>query len=74
MATSPGGDKPNGWRAKIGVITPLVNTVTEPEFQRMAPDGVTCHFTRMAIHRDPGADDYRELFDDLDISRTQKAK
>ena len=44
-----------GWRARIGVITPTVNTIAEPEFQKMAPDGVTFHFTRMPIHRNAGA-------------------
>lgn len=58
--------KPLGWRAKIGVITPEVNTVTEPEFGQMAVDGVTFHFSRMPIHRQPEKDDYRMLFDDLD--------
>lgn len=59
-------NRASGWRAKIGIITPTVNTISEPEFHRMAPEGVTFHFSRMPIHRDPGADDYKELFDDLD--------
>lgn len=56
-----------GWRARIGVITPTVNTIAEPEFQKMAPDGVTFHFARMPIHRHPSADNYHELFEDLDL-------
>jgi arylmalonate decarboxylase len=58
--------RPSGWRAKIGVITPTVNTITEPEFNRVVPDGVTVHFTRMPIHRHPEEDGFKSLFDDLD--------
>lgn len=58
---------PLGWRAKIGVIIPTVNAVTEPEFNRMAPDGVTTHFTRMPIHFHPEEDGFRSLLDDLSI-------
>ncbi|MAF49589.1 MAG: hypothetical protein QGH73_18160 [Rhodospirillales bacterium] len=59
--------KPLGWRARIGVIIPTVNTVTEPEFHAMAPDGVTSHFTRMPIHFHPEEDGFKELMDDLEI-------
>lgn len=59
--------RPSGWRAKIGVITPTVNTITEPEFNRIVPDGVTAHFTRMPIHRHPEDDGFRSLFADLDV-------
>ncbi|MEE2760196.1 MAG: decarboxylase [Pseudomonadota bacterium] len=58
---------PLGWRARIGVIIPTVNTVTEPEFNAMAPEGVTSHFTRMPIHFHPEEDDFKELMDDLHI-------
>ncbi|MBT4750716.1 MAG: decarboxylase [Rhodospirillaceae bacterium] len=61
------GTKPLGWRARLGVIIPTVNTVTEPEFAAMAPDGVTSHFTRMPIHFHPEHDDFKELMDDLEI-------
>ncbi len=35
-----------GWRAKVGVILPSLNVTMEPELYRMAPEGVTFHFTR----------------------------
>lgn len=41
-----------GWRAKIGVIVPPTNTVNEAEWQIMAPEGVSVHSTRMALHLD----------------------
>jgi arylmalonate decarboxylase len=59
--------RPSGWRAKIGVITPTVNTISEPEFHRVVPNGVTAHFTRMPIHRHPEEDGFRSLFADLDL-------
>lgn len=44
--------RPYGWRAKIGLIVPLTNTVNEAEWARMAPEGVSIHVTRMTLHRD----------------------
>jgi len=36
-----------GWRARLGIIIPSVNTVMEPEFNKMAPEGVSVHAARM---------------------------
>jgi len=41
-----GGD---GWRARIGIVVPSVNTVMEPWAQRTVPAGVSVHFSRMFI-------------------------
>ncbi|MBW1842260.1 MAG: maleate cis-trans isomerase, partial [Deltaproteobacteria bacterium] len=38
-----------GWRARIGIIIPSVNTTFEPECYKLAPDGVSFHFSRMPI-------------------------
>src|SRR5262249_56073415 len=49
MATAQafvGGD---GWRARIGIVVPSVNTVMEPWAQRTVPAGVSVHFSRMFI-------------------------
>ena len=43
-----------GWRAKFGVMVVCRNTILEPEFYRMAPEGVTFHFDRIGIV--PGAE------------------
>ena len=58
--------KPDGWRARIGVIVPPSNTVNETEFNRLKPDGVTFHFTRSPLHPDPAADDFAEMMSDID--------
>jgi maleate cis-trans isomerase len=42
-----------GWRARIGLIVPAENTAMEPEFNRMAPDGVTIHTSRVRLPGDP---------------------
>jgi maleate cis-trans isomerase len=55
--------QPIGHRRRIGVIVPPSNTVNEAEFSRMAPDGVTFHFTRSPLHEDPGHDDFKEMLD-----------
>lgn len=44
--------RPYGWRAKIGLIVPSTNTINEPEFYRMAPEGISIHSGR-AINAGP---------------------
>lgn len=36
-----------GWKARIGLILPSLNAVMEPEFNTMAPDGISVHTTRL---------------------------
>lgn len=38
-----------GWRGRIGLVVPTGNSVMEPDFQRMAPDGVTTHANRIDL-------------------------
>jgi maleate isomerase len=38
-----------GWRKKFGVLIPSTNTSVQPEFDKMAPDGVTNHISRIRI-------------------------
>lgn len=40
-----------GWRGRIGMMIPANNTVIEPEMALLAPEGVTCHATRMVSSR-----------------------
>jgi maleate cis-trans isomerase len=40
---------PYGYRAKIGLIVPSTNTVNEPEFNMMAPAGVSIHSARIML-------------------------
>ena len=42
----------DGYRARIGVVMPSVNTVMEAWFPRAAPRGVSVHFNRMPISSD----------------------
>ncbi len=66
--------KPNGWRARIGVIVPPNNTVNETEFNRLKPDGVTYHFTRSPMHPNPAADNYVTSLNDVDVAVTDLAR
>ena len=52
-----------GYRCKLAVVAPSTNTIVQPEFDRMAPHGVTNHFSRIHIPDDPlGNDaDFEEL-------------
>ena len=38
-----------GWRGRIGLMLPTGNSVIEPEFQRMAPEGVSTHANRVEL-------------------------
>ena len=40
---------PYGYRARIGVIIPGVNVNLEPEFYRVAPEGVSIHTSRLML-------------------------
>ncbi|CAN0460488.1 unnamed protein product, partial [Phaeothamnion confervicola] len=37
-----------GWRGRIGLLVPSINTTMETEFWRMAPEGVSVHSARIA--------------------------
>lgn len=38
-----------GWRGRIGVILPGDNAVMEPDFHRLAPEGVSVHVSRLRL-------------------------
>ncbi|MEE8246280.1 MAG: aspartate/glutamate racemase family protein [Alphaproteobacteria bacterium] len=40
-----------GWRGRIGLMTPTGNTTMEPEFQRLAPEGVSVHANRVYLEK-----------------------
>jgi maleate isomerase len=52
-----------GWRKKFGVLVPSTNTSVQPEFDAMAPHGVTNHISRIAIPNIAlrNDDDFKEL-------------
>jgi maleate isomerase len=36
-----------GWRARLGILVPSGIVVTEPELNKMSPEGVSCHYHRV---------------------------
>ena len=38
-----------GWRGRIGLMVPTENSVMEPEFARMSPEGVSVHANRVYL-------------------------
>ena len=50
-----------GWRARIGLILPSVNLVMEPEFNRMAPEGVSIHASRVLVMGKPSVESYMSM-------------
>lgn len=69
IMTVPKTAKPSayGYRAKIGVIVPPTNTVNEAEWNRMAPEGVSIHSTRMPLHADTSSEEGKKsLYEDIE--------
>ncbi len=52
-----------GWRGRIGLLVPTGNSVMEPEFARMLPEGVTAHANRVRL-RDVTPASLREMEED----------
>jgi arylmalonate decarboxylase len=61
------------WRARIGTIIPVSNTTNEVEFNRMKPDGITVHFTRVPLESDPAEDDFVTMLDAAGHAASQLA-
>jgi arylmalonate decarboxylase len=57
-------DKRDGWRTRIGTIVPVSNTTNEVEFNRMKPDEVTVHFTRVPLETNPADDDFKTMLEE----------
>ena len=50
-----------GWRARIGLILPSLNTVMEPELALMAPPGVATHASRLLLAGSQTPESYRAM-------------
>ena len=59
-----------GWRKKFGVITPSTNTIVQPEYDDLRPEGVTNHISRMHISDDAIRDDgdFERLIYHIDLA------
>jgi len=38
-----------GWRRKFGVLGPSTNTIVQPDFDELRPEGVTNHYSRIVV-------------------------
>src|SRR5215218_5073350 len=54
-----------GWRAKVGIIVPSGNSVSEPQFRMMAPPGVEFFAARLRLERE-GADRYLKMAEGIE--------
>lgn len=54
-----------GWRARIGLIIPSLNVTIEPEFNHLAPQGVSTHATRLLFEKGT-AEDLEKMAEDTD--------
>lgn len=58
-------EKQYGWRARIGLLTPDINTVTEVDFNRVVPDGVSIHAARMPVQDPVDAASMEKMNEDI---------
>jgi maleate isomerase len=54
-----------GWRAKVGIIVPSGNSVSEPQFRMMAPPGVEFFAARLRLERE-GPDRYLKMAEGIE--------
>ncbi len=50
-----------GWRGRIGLLVPSINTTMETEFWRIAPPGVSVHTARIAGGREGTPEELRNM-------------
>jgi maleate cis-trans isomerase len=50
-----------GWRGRIGLLVPSINTTMETEFWRIAPEGVSVHTARIAGGRHGTPEELRSM-------------
>ncbi len=52
-----------GYKTRIGVIIPSLNTAVEPEFTAMVPDGISVHATRLPLSLDNVIESLKQMSD-----------
>ncbi|MEO1595981.1 MAG: arylmalonate decarboxylase [Pseudomonadota bacterium] len=57
-----------GWRAKFGVLGPSTNTIVQPDFDDLRPEGVTNHYSRIVIDNAQAISDETFMSGTLEIS------
>ena len=55
----------HGWRARIGMLLPSVNSAAEPQVKAMSPDGVSFHTTRLRL-RGSGEAEVMEMVENVE--------
>jgi len=53
-----------GWRARIGLMIPSTVTTMDQEFNRLVPDGVSVHVTRL-FHKSSSLEGLASLYDNI---------
>ena len=62
-----------GWRKRIGLLIPSVNTTMEPEFYKMAPEGVTIHTSRMLLKNNFSSDSLIDMGEEVERATRELA-
>ena len=59
-----------GWKLKIGAVVPSTNTIVQPDFDDLRPNGVTNHIARISIpNMSIRSDDDFDRMEDLEKER-----
>ena len=64
---------PYGYKARIGLIVPSTNTTNEPEWWKMAPEGVSIHTSRVLLLGKADVESYQRMADSLDRAAEELA-
>lgn len=57
-----------GYKTRIGAIIPSINTVIEPEFNAMVPEGVSVHVTRLPLHMDNVVESLKKMAEGVQVA------
>lgn len=61
-----------GWRARIGLMIPSTVTTMDQEFNRMAPEGISVHVTRL-FHTSSSLEGLESLYDNIERAAEELA-
>lgn len=58
-----------GYRAKFGVLGPSTNTIVQPDFDDLRPEGVTNHYSRIVVENASALSDESFMAGTMEISK-----
>lgn len=63
-----------GWRGRIGLLVPAINTTMETSLWRMVPEGVSVHTARLPTNRSATIETLQQMEEDAKVMATHVAQ